>query len=88
MPSGTLAIRKTGTTPPTFEVMFVPNFVRSDVQLGRLTVEGIEGLRAVLSDVGVAGVNVQAAVGAAVLESVVVLRDVVLTDAFIAKYKL
>jgi hypothetical protein len=88
MPSGTLAISKTRTTPVTFEVMFVPNLAGTPLAMGLLTIESVEELRSILDAVGVDGVEQDKAVRGAIRDSVALLRDVVLTEAFIEKHRL
>ena len=88
MPSGTLAISKTRTTPATFELLFVPNFDRSGPPRGVLIVNSIEELRDVLGSVGIGPAERDKAVRDVVRDGVAVLRDVVLTDAFIARHRL
>ena len=88
MPSGTLAISKTRTTPATFELLFVPNFNGSGPPRGGLTVGSIEELREILGSVGIGPEERDKAVREAVRDSVALLRDVVLTAAFIDRHRL
>ena len=88
MPSGILAVSKTRTTPASFELLFVPNFDGSGPPRGVLTVFSIEELRNVLGSVGIGPAERDKAVRDVVRDGVGVLRDVVLTDAFIARHHL
>jgi hypothetical protein len=88
MPSGTLAISKTRTTPAAFELLFVPNFDGSGPRRGVLTVDSVEKLREVLGSVGIGSAERDKAVREAIRDSVTLLRDVVLTEAFIERHRL
>ena len=87
MPSGTLAISKTRTTPATYELMFLANFTGSHPPLAVLTIDSLEELRSVLSNVGVESRHVDKAIRDAIRDGVALLHDVVLTDTFIAKHQ-
>ena len=88
MPSGTLAISKTRTTPASFELLFIPNFTNSGPPPGVLTVYSIEELREILGSVAIGPAQRDKAVREVARDGVALVRDVVLTDAFIARHRL
>lgn len=88
MPSGTLAISKTRTTPQSYILTFIPYFDGAGPPRGSLTVHTVEDLRALLSSIGVVGPFQDLAVRDAIRDAVAVVRDVVVTQAFIDKHRL
>ena len=88
MPSGTLAISKTGTGPATYRMTFIPNFSDPRLGLGTLTIVTVEELRVLLTSIGIIGSDRDHAIRAVLRDNVAILRDVVLTDEFMDQHRL